>query len=376
MKKVKNNENQAIFSSETSKNNKKVMIFGAFLVIFVLLAILIVYFVSNKKNNESEDAGDTPPVIKELVLEVGDAVPSAEQFATELSDYEVVIEGLDGDVLDTVGEFDVILIKDESKYFTKLIISDTTPPVVALKQITITESDELPIELFVESCIDNSNKECSYSYVDESGNEIDNIDMSVGERNIYIVATDESGNKTDIISTKLIVNKKAEDKPTTNNNTGTANKPNTNTTKPNTNNNSTSNNNAGSNQSTDKNETNNTFTCTPSKSLPSGAVWYKVWGNTPISYSDYFKWEDSVNDMQILLDATRDIMVATGNQARTDGGLVYVSCSGDAFSIYGAYLLINGYEIYHDESGKQVERQVSKGYMKADGSMVWLYKNF
>lgn len=119
--------------------------------------------------------------------------------------------------------------------------------------------------------------------------------------------------------------------------------------------------------------------CTPSRQLPKGAVWYAKWGpDNPMDYFDYQDWANTVDDMKMLLDAVNEMLnnpeIA---EARTDGGLIFVPCKGDAFSIYGAYIEINGYLFLFDENKKQIgEKQVSKGYVRPDGTMTWVYKNY
>lgn len=120
------------------------------------------------------------------------------------------------------------------------------------------------------------------------------------------------------------------------------------------------------------------FICTPLKSLPSGAVWYKTWGNTGIDYGEYMEWAKKVDEMKILMDAASKIPALEGTYGgRTTGGLTPIWCKEDTIgTIYGVYFEINGYQVTRDDTGKQVEKQASKGYMKSDGSIKWVYKNY
>lgn len=120
------------------------------------------------------------------------------------------------------------------------------------------------------------------------------------------------------------------------------------------------------------------FVCTPLKSLPSGAVWYKTWGSSGIDYGDYGKWENNIDETKILSDAASEIPLWEGMYGgRTIGGLMPIWCKEDAIgTIYGVYFEINGYQTTRDDTGKLVEKQASKGYMKSDGSIKWIYKNY
>ncbi len=145
-------------------------------------------------------------------------------FSSDLSDYEVIIEELDSDTLDTLGTFNVILKNGDKEYQTKITVQDTLSPILELREVTITEGDEITIDSFIASCTDNSQKKCSYAFVDEENNEIESIDSSVGEHTIYVIAKDELGNISNIESTKLIVNKKLQEKSANSSNTTTNSK--------------------------------------------------------------------------------------------------------------------------------------------------------
>ncbi len=92
--------------------------------------------------------------------------------------------------------------------------------------------------------------------------------------------------------------------------------------------------------------------------------------------SDYSVWAKTVNDMQILVDEMYRINLPEAKSVRTDGGLIFINCKENGFAFYGAYLEVNGYATIYDENDNAKEIQVSKGYMKSDGTMTWVYKNY
>lgn len=378
--------NSKKIEKELKKNQKRTIIIVS-LIILVLVAIISFFLLKiNKKESNTDERTIT---VNELSLELGEKIPVASDFSNDLTDYEVIIDGLDSETLDIIGTFNVTLKNDKKEYQTKITVQDTLAPTLVLKEVTITEGEQLSIDLFIESCEENSKGICKYSYTDESSNEIESIDLSVGEHVVNIIAKDETGNRSKIQSTKLIVNKKTEEKPTNNNITSSMNNTTTNnnsnkkttTTKTSTTNNK---NTTGINQSNStgnnmNNDTTTNFTCTPAKSLPSGAVWYKTWGNTGIDYGDYGRWADTVNEMQILMDEAKKIpLLSNMYGGRTIGGLIPIWCKEDTIgTIYGAYFEINGYPAYRDENGVlKDDIQQSKGYMDSSGKVHWVYKNY
>ncbi len=267
-KKVKEIEKEKV------KNTKRNIII---LVVFLLIVLVaVVSIVLLKPVKEKESTSEEPQVtINELSLEIGDEIPLSKDFSGDLTDYEVIIddeilsniylkddtelneeeydklsdEEKDGYTAKTIllklGTFNVTLKKDDKEYKTRLTIQDTLAPTLVLKEVTITDGDELNIDSFIESCEDNSHSECSYIFIDNENNEIESIDLSVGEHTVSILAKDESENRS-IKSTKLIVNAKPEEK-----------KPTTGTNKNNTTSNNNSNKPSGNKGNTSNNNSNN-----------------------------------------------------------------------------------------------------------------------
>ncbi len=106
------------------------------------------------------------------------------------------------------GTYKVTIKNNKKTYTATLNVKDTKAPTFKTKDVTITEGDSVSIDNFIESCTDNSSTNCIYKYVDDKGNEIDDIDKTVGEHTIKLIAKDESGNKTESQDAKLVVNAK------------------------------------------------------------------------------------------------------------------------------------------------------------------------
>ena len=87
---------------------------------------------------------------------------------------------------------------------------DTQKPNLRLKSLTIKEGETYTVNDFVQSCVDNSNKECLLSF-DDDDNKYYN---EVGTYEITITAADESGNNNKMKTSLTIVKKDAQPVPT------------------------------------------------------------------------------------------------------------------------------------------------------------------
>lgn len=154
-----------------------------------------------------------------------------------------------GEYLTGIGEYQVKITDNSTEltYESKLIVTDTEKPELKVRDVEVTEGDSVEISQFIESCTDNSRSACLYKVVDDEGNTLESIDKSVGEREIKLVAYDNSGNETDAQTAKLTVKEKEKPVANTNTNTGsTTKKPSTSnsgsTSKPSSNSGNSSNN--------------------------------------------------------------------------------------------------------------------------------------
>lgn len=384
---------------------KKTSIFLSAIFGLLMIGNILIFLPGCSKIAENSDSTD--PIFKQITIEVGENIPASEDFLMkgkvkefgEIS-FEIVY-GEEKEGVETptkIGEYYVKIIADGKSYWTKMFIKDTKAPEIITKNLKKNKGDFIYDALFVESCIDNSGNTCLYKMLDNKNEIVDYETLDIGKYEFTLVAYDESQNEIRkevelelvsedtvletqettpvsanqsriVVSTnpikitttvKQVTTKKAITRQVTSAKTVTT------TTKQTTKN-------ITQKAIIDKQQEAN---CVPSKNLPDGAIWYKTWEETPISYNDYQAWAKTINDMQILLNVTKDIMLSTGRQSRTDGGLTFISCKNDSFKIYGAYILVNGYEFSYDENDEQQENQVAKGYVRPDGTLKWLYKNY
>ena len=316
-------------SKETTKgkNNKKITLLIVSIVILLICAIVLgtcLYF--NSDGNLSKK--DEKIVKDELILESGEKVPKVDDFAlkddilsseseikyTKMSkndedddnyDLRKVTIYLDKDnnevskdvayeddklkddyieqeIVYSTGTYKVEIKDNEKIYTSKLVVQDTTKPVLTLKPVEVEESTEIKIDDFITSCKDNSREECLYEFVmhneeNDTYEKIDNIDKNIGERDIYIKAKDTSNNEV-IEKTTLKVNKKPEEPKPTTSNSGSSNKTTSSgstTKKPSSNGSSSSKGSSSSSGSTSKPATNS---CGSKGYTYSQSVAYAFWG--------------------------------------------------------------------------------------------------
>lgn len=260
----------------------KKRIFILIVIFLIILSAFMIWFFGFRKNNKNNNQNDLT-IINELIIELGDPVPTVQDFINETinnsfklsfeeyddsvpfeytiiyydpndkevtSDEAIEHESLKKDytskeIVTSIGEFKVIINYKGKDYYSKLIVKDTTKPTLILKEVTINENEKVDINDFIDSITDNSRKEVSLSYVSALTDyeKLEKIDLSVGEHDVFIEAKDQSDNKV-VVQTKLIVNKKQQ----------------TSTTKPNSttsNQNTTQGSNSSSNSSTNTSQAQN-----------------------------------------------------------------------------------------------------------------------
>ena len=111
-----------------------------------------------------------------------------------------------------IGAYDVTVNYNDTDYTVTLNVVDTKSPTLVVKNLEITEGDTYEAKDFVESCVDNSQKECNYEFYDKdysSGKDYGNL-TEPGTYNISIIALDGSGNITVPENTTLIIKEKPE----------------------------------------------------------------------------------------------------------------------------------------------------------------------
>ncbi len=261
-------------SKEKKGNKKKIIIIISIFVILLAISGIFAYYMLHNNNNDNQKQ---VPSLKKVEIETGmsideiknlikkdnklsndveisfkslndskmlvtktkyyknDKEVSKEEAVEIIEEKEVLKEGYTKkEEIAGTGKYE-ITIKDNKNnkvLKTTMTIKDTKMPDLVLKDVEIEENTTININDFIESCTDNSNEDCSYEYTDEKGNKIDNIDLSVGERKVYIVAIDPSKNRSNVKTANLKVNAKQEEnkeeQPTQNNTQSTTSNPNVN----------------------------------------------------------------------------------------------------------------------------------------------------
>lgn len=181
------------------KKRTKLIIIIAVTAAVLAAAVTAFILVKNNKTPATEPEKEEIKVKEQVTAEIMTDVLSAKDFFENLpEDKELQIKySFDGqDVVfsekyDKTGYFKVILTDGETEYDSILCVKDTTPPVLVTKDLEIETETDFQEYILVESCTDNSGKDCTYSIKDSP-------DFSKpGEYNVILVATDESGNSTE-----------------------------------------------------------------------------------------------------------------------------------------------------------------------------------
>lgn len=202
-----------------------------------------------KKDDETKREELEPINVKEsLELKLGDRKPELNSFVDKEVEGKITFyyneEEYNLENLEDVGEYKVKILIDNKEYDSLIKVIDTESPVLKLKEVTLKNGEKYTINSFIDSCVDNSKKECTFKYALEKMNSY----TKAGTYDIEIVAKDESGN-TSSQKTKLVIKAKV----TTNNNT--ENKTDKNSNKNNNNNNNNNNNTETKKEETKKEET-------------------------------------------------------------------------------------------------------------------------
>lgn len=109
-----------------------------------------------------------------------------------------------------IGSYDVTVNYDGKDYTVTLVVDDNTAPTLVVKNLEITEGDKYTPSSFVESCVDNSKKDCTYDYYYQEYNPDINFEnyTEPGTYTITLIAYDPSGNKTVPQDATLIIAEK------------------------------------------------------------------------------------------------------------------------------------------------------------------------
>lgn len=202
--------------SKTSNTSKTVIfaVIGVIIVIFVGV-LLTVY----AKNNHKDV---TVKLREKIAVEINDTNVNQDLFFEKLENVKEkdIKINYDKVVFDKVGTYDVTITIYNKKYYSKIEIIDTESPVLETKSHKINVGQSYKASDFVESCKDNSSKDCIIEFYDgalnQNGEKIDYRNFTKeGHYDLEIVASDEAGNKTSPQKATLIIGKNDTIKPIT-----------------------------------------------------------------------------------------------------------------------------------------------------------------
>ena len=185
-------------------------------IVIIILGIKACQKQNEKKKieNESNNALNNINKIKikkSITILLGQEVPTIDKFISNYDNVKSVNDSikydetnLQNNIYTSVGEYTVTITIKNKDYISKIIVVDNEAPTLVLKDVLIEEGATYSINDFVSSCIDNSAADCAYSYVDPADGRI----AEPGTHTIKIIASDLSGNKTDVQNATLTINAK------------------------------------------------------------------------------------------------------------------------------------------------------------------------
>lgn len=109
-----------------------------------------------------------------------------------------------------IGSYDVTVNYNDTDYTVTLVVDDTKAPVLVGKAHEIFQGESYTISDFVESCVDNSKKPCTYEYYykDYNSNQDFSKYTEPGTYEISVIALDGSGRRSVPVDTTLLIKEK------------------------------------------------------------------------------------------------------------------------------------------------------------------------
>lgn len=198
-------------SSSTSKS-----------VIIVIVGIIMVIFVGVLISVFAKRGGQKATVVvkDKIVIEINDKDIDQNSFFEQLqnvNDNEIIID-YDDVIFDEIGTYNVTITVKNQKYYSKIEVVDTESPDLIIKNHSIKVGESYKASDFVDSCEDNSGKDCIIDFytsgVDQDGNRIDYSKFTEeGKYTLEIVASDRAGNETSPKKVTLTIGNKTNTNP-------------------------------------------------------------------------------------------------------------------------------------------------------------------
>lgn len=204
------------FFNQKVKGNRNDLIKWGIIGGAVLIIVIIFIAIAVKGGGKADPVLDPKD---KITIELGGSLPETKDLFDKFENFDIEDIQIDDSNVNynVVGTYMINISAQNGTPSTIICdIVDTTAPVLILKDVAIMEGAPYKVQDFVESCVDNSQKECVISFyteaADPDGNIIDY--SSFTEPNTYqvqIIATDEYLNKTDVqIANLTIIKDKVE----------------------------------------------------------------------------------------------------------------------------------------------------------------------
>ena len=171
-------------------------------ILFIIILLLLIAAKGRKKSEVVLIPKNT------ITIEINSEKPKVTDFFEEIKNYDTNKLSVDYQYLDTskVGEYEVTLkAEGYNSATTTVIVNDTKPPILKLRELKIKQGEAYVLDEFVESCTDNSNTDCIVEYYQDIYLTDYSSYTDEGTYIIKILAKDETGNTTNIQETRLII---------------------------------------------------------------------------------------------------------------------------------------------------------------------------
>lgn len=197
-------------------------------IIIIILIVILILFVKGCSNNKSnkhktpdEINSGEPVIIDSISVNLNQEIPKIEDFIKNYNKVKTENDSIkydENNLVDNkyvnVGEYKVTITINGKSYNSRIIVVDKEPPVFTVKDVIINEGEYYTINDFITSCVDNSGKECAYTFENSEQTKYSNP----GTYTVSIYASDLSGNKAKSQNATLTINakeKKVTPKPAT-----------------------------------------------------------------------------------------------------------------------------------------------------------------
>jgi len=185
------------FYYEETGNRKKYLVLSIAIVLIIGICLFLYKkYMFSIKNEVVYEVGDK--ISYDVSTYVNNTILDKDKYKLTLDEHLKIENG----IIVKAGEYEFDLKYNGTNKEGKIIVKDTTPPDVQIKELTVGLNEEFEVSEFITVCNEYS-KPCTASFKKESDNE---LYKKEGTYNVSIVIKDEYDNKV-TKDTKLIVKK-------------------------------------------------------------------------------------------------------------------------------------------------------------------------